>query len=179
VKEPLTWWRALEARDIAEGLIPEFHEHLAEATILYVFRSRHAESKGRIQLACVRKVTGLTAYLAQRVELDGMAGPRPPAPVAPPFFLMEIAWDTWVQLSGSQRVALVDHELSHIAQDGALTGHDVEEFAEVLARHGAWKSDLLRFLEAAKRKPIFESIPPRRERKKRSVRQQQRFEGVS
>jgi len=144
MKEPVTYWAAKDARGIADELIPQFHAHLAEATIMYVFRSTHVLRKGRVTLASMRKITGLNAYLAQRERLDGMPGPRPPAPLAEPFFLMEVAYDTWLKLSGSQRIALVDHELSHIGQDGELVGHDIEEFAPVVARHGAWKSDLPR-----------------------------------
>ena len=39
-----------------------------------------------------------------------------------------------------------------------VRGHDVEEFEEIVARHGVWKRDLERFAEAiAKRKksPLF------------------------
>ncbi|HSY50381.1 MAG TPA: putative metallopeptidase [Thermoanaerobaculia bacterium] len=155
-KEPLTWWRAREAREIAEGLISEFHEHLQEALIRYVFRSKHTEAKGRIRLASVRLVGGLNAYLAQADSLESIAGERPPAPEAPSFYLMEIAHDTWMKLTGSQRIALVDHELSHISPAG-LVGHDVEEFSAVIQRHGAWKPDLTAFLEASKQQPLFES----------------------
>ncbi len=74
----------------------------------------------------------------------------------------------------SKKLALLDHELCHAARavdsDGEPTidskgrpvwrvrGHDVEEFEEIIARHGIWKRDLERFAEAiAKRKksPLF------------------------
>jgi hypothetical protein len=155
-KEPVTWWRATEARDIADGLISEFHEHLLQETILYVYRSKHTESKGRQRWASVRLIGGLTAYLAQAHELDQLPGVRPPAPEAQSFYLMEIAWDIWLKLKSSQRIALIDHELSHISPAG-LVGHDIEEFAAVVSRHGAWKPDLSDFLEASHQVPLFES----------------------
>ncbi len=123
---------------------------------MYLFRSKHTERNGRVKLASVRKVGGLAAYLAFRTELEGISGDRPPAPVADTFFLMEIAWDTWQALSGPQRIALVDHELTHIGQDGEIVGHDVEEFAEIIGRHGAWKPDLTAFLEASRQQPLFQ-----------------------
>jgi len=76
-----------------------------------------------------------------------------------------------------KKLALLDHELCHVAQavdaDGdpmrekkdrpvwRLRGHDVEEFEEIVARRGLWKHDLERFAEAiAKRKksPLFAGI---------------------
>jgi hypothetical protein len=155
MKEPITWWRANEVRDIAEGLMPEFHEHLADLRILYLFRSKHSEKKGRSTLGTCRKIGGLTAYLAFRTELEAITAERPPAPVADSFFVVEIAHDTWVHLSPSQRIALVDHELSHIGADAEMVGHDVEEFAAVIQRHGAWKTDLSAFLEASNQQHLF------------------------
>jgi Putative phage metallopeptidase len=146
MKEPITYWRATVVKDIAAGLIGEFHEHLEEATILYIFRSKHTESHGRV---------------AFRTELESITGERPPAPVAESFYLMEVAWDTWTALTGPQRIALVDHELEHIGPTG-LQGHDVEEFGVILARHGAWKPDLKAFLAAGDQQPLFEGAPPRR-----------------
>lgn len=73
-----------------------------------------------------------------------------------------------------KKLALLDHELCHAARavdaDGEkmrdtkerpvwrTRGHDVEEFEEIVTRHGVWKRDLERFAEAiAKRKksPLF------------------------
>jgi hypothetical protein len=73
-----------------------------------------------------------------------------------------------------KKIALLDHELCHAAvavdSDGEkmrdtkgrnvwrVRGHDVEEFEEIVVRHGVWKRDLERFAEAiAKRKksPLF------------------------
>jgi len=160
MKEPTTYWRAREVREIADELIPDFHEHLFEMNVRYIFESKHSVSKGRVRLAHMRKVSGLNAYLAQAHELEEMGGGRPPAPVAPSFFLMVVAHDTWMQLTGSQRIALVDHELKHIGADGELVGHDIEEFADVVARHGIWKPDLAEFIAASKQQPLFEPTPP-------------------
>lgn len=74
------------------------------------------------------------------------------------FFVIEIASDMWgtddelgnrFGLSDAQRVALVDHELCHctVNEDGVptLLHHDVEEFGQVVERHGLWKPDLAWF----------------------------------
>jgi hypothetical protein len=168
-KTPITYWKAQEVRDIAEGLIPEFHEHLQEKTILYVFRSQASEKKFRVVLGSARQVSGLNAYLAFREVLEVQdisncirspvlkGDARPPAPPVPTFYVIDIAYDTWLKLTGSQRIALVDHELSHIGADG-MVGHDIEEFSSVVARHGEWKPDLKEFARALRETPLFESV---------------------
>lgn len=156
MKDPVTYWRANEVRDVADTLIEEHHEHIEEMEVRYIFESKHTMHKGRVRMAHVRKIGGLNAYLARSHELESMSGARPPAPVAESFFLMVVAYDVWKELTGPQRIALVDHELCHIGQDGELTGHDIEEFAPVLARHGAWKPDLKQFMDAGKQTPLFE-----------------------
>jgi hypothetical protein len=78
-----------------------------------------------------------------------------------------------------KQAALLDHELCHAARsidsDGVpridtkgrpvwrTRGHDIEEFREVVERHGCYKGDLERFAEALfkrKRIPLFASIEP-------------------
>lgn len=144
--DPVTYRRAEEVRDIAEALIPEYHPHLHGETILYVFRSKATERKFKPVLGTARRVSGLNAYLAfQEMGED-----------AEPFYVIEIAEDIWGRLAEAQRVALVDHELSHIGPDGMLT-HDVEEFRAVVERHGLWMPDLHDFAKAAKSLPLFEA----------------------
>lgn len=57
-------------------------------------------------------------------------------------FLICIAADTWPGLTAAQRTAVVDHELCHcvVDSDGPTTiGHDYEEFAAIIERHGLWR----------------------------------------
>ena len=72
------------------------------------------------------------------------------------FFLI-IDEVTWKSISVKQKMALIDHELCHLEEitkeDGpkwVLRTHSVEEFTEILERHGAWKEDLQEFVEKAK-----------------------------
>ncbi|MCI0543031.1 MAG: hypothetical protein L0Z49_01125, partial [Actinobacteria bacterium] len=63
------------------------------------------------------------------------------------FYVMEIALPEWDQAPEPARAALVDHELCHYRIDAdtgelKITAHDVEEFIEVVARHGAWQPDI-------------------------------------
>lgn len=60
-------------------------------------------------------------------------------------FVITIAADAWEKLDNKQRDALIDHELCHCEynekMEPALRGHDLEEFAEIIERHGFWRKD--------------------------------------
>lgn len=141
--------RAPQVAAIAADLIAgvEQHEALADVRIEYVFRDRAARSKGRVTLAKARRVTGLNAFLV--AAADGI----PDDDANYPFYVVEVAADTWARLSGDQREALVDHELCHFqVLPGTppilgLRGHDLEEFGCIVSRHGLWKSDVAHFGE--------------------------------
>lgn len=144
-----TYRRAHDVETIAAELIESVEDHkpLAEAQLVCVWRDKASKSKGKTVLAKARKISGLQAFIANAaaglVDVDANE----------PFFVLEVAEDTWVLLDDNQRRALVDHELCHMVvgedDDGepvlALRGHDLEEFAAVVERHGFWKSDVARF----------------------------------
>lgn len=160
--------QAPEVQEIAEGLIEEFHPHLLGQRFEYLFRSAAAKSKGRVVLGSARVVSGLNAFLARSNQLlvladsgkvvsaGGMDLERAVEPAS--FFVIEIAADMWgtddelgnrLGLSDAQCVALVDHEFCHCQVNAAgvpvLVHHDVEEFGQVVERHGLWKPDLAWF----------------------------------
>lgn len=144
-----TYERAPEVQAIAEKLLDEVPDHkpLVDARIEYVWRDKATKSKGRICLAKARRLSGLNAFLynAAMGLADSVANE--------PLFVIEVAADTWARLRPEQRIALVDHELCHCTaefdDDGELVlgmrGHDLEEFAAVVHRHGLWKSDVATF----------------------------------
>lgn len=145
---------AAEVAEVAGPLIRLHHQHLLTAPIAYVFRTPPAKSGDRLMWAKVRKVSGLNAYFARMpepLEAGGLfdeaeAGPRP-------FHVMEVAEIVWDRLTSGQRTALVDHELCHLAGTGddiRIVGHTVEEFTEVVARHGAWTVPLWDFVDAGR-----------------------------
>ncbi|MCU1356411.1 MAG: hypothetical protein JWM89_1829 [Acidimicrobiales bacterium] len=164
--------QAHEVESIAEPLIEDHHRHLIGWRIEYLFRDKATSKNGKDVLGTARIIKGRTAFLARSnsIEVVGETGEilsstaessKPVEP--PPFFVIEIALDTWgidVEdegrwgLSDEQRVALVDHELHHcqVDEDGRpyMRPHDIEEFDEILARYGPWKSDVRRFVEIAK-----------------------------
>lgn len=80
-------------------------------------------------------------------------------------FLIEIALDVWSQANDDFKRALMDHELGHIGMELTEEGgpirdestgrlkvrckmHDIEEFEDVLERHGAYHKKLREFLDA-------------------------------
>lgn len=131
---------------IALDLIGSTHTRLVDVPIVYVFRSSAQISKGRIVLAKARKISGLNAFLAAMASGDLEQHPE----FGHSFFCMEVAGDQWLLLDEAQRVALVDHELCHFdveyneegLRELTIRGHDVEEFVEVVRRHGAWDAAL-------------------------------------
>ena len=141
---------APEVEAIASQLIDDYHPDLIGAPITYVFRTPAAMSGGREVWGKARKITGLNAYLA--------GGPEG----ADAFLVIEIALDVWEQLTPAKRHALVDHELSHCSWDpleGCSTvGHDVEEFAAVISRHGLWTTTLDTFVRAGQLRLEAEDI---------------------
>jgi Putative phage metallopeptidase len=141
-----TFTPAHEAALLAEDIIRADHPHLLHHAVRvgFVFRDDVPKSKGKAVWGTCRKITNLPAYLAapEEAQQDGEAEP---------FFVIELSKPIWDELTREQREALIDHELSHAwAEEDERTGavklsvlgHDVEEFAAVILRHGLWRPSL-------------------------------------
>lgn len=139
------WAVASEVKDIAQDLIAGYRPDLAAAYFYYVFIRDTPASKGREVWGRVKVVGGLASYLMSK-EFPGAGN-------AEPFFVMEIAADVWNRINYAQKIALVDHELSHcyLKDDmrPGIGGHDVEEFVGVMRRQGTWRDSVRELLEAA------------------------------
>lgn len=144
-----TFWEAPEVERVAIELMPEYHDHLVEAKIAYLFRSGTWTSKGQ--------AVGGKAYKASERDrvLHGCD------------LLVVINSEVWNALDPDRRRALVDHELSHFLRDEdeqgnpiwQVVGHDVEDFAAVIKRHGLWNEGLElmdRAVEAYKQRSLFD-----------------------
>lgn len=91
-------------------------------------------------------------------------------------FVILLNREVWedAEFFDSKKLALLDHELCHAARsvdsDGEpridtkgrpvwrVRGHDIEEFREIVDRHGCWKYDLEKFADAIfkrKTQPLF------------------------
>lgn len=133
-----TYARAEQPAAIAEVLIDAVHDHLAGASIGYLFREK-MKTRDRVILG---KASKAGAKLEFFDDFD---------------FLIEFNWQEWRRLSPMQRIALVDHELSHFGYEEnektgertwCLQSHDIEEFKGIVERWGLWKSDLVVFAGA-------------------------------
>lgn len=129
---------AAQPEALAKPLIKALHQELlkpAEASIAYLFR-KEMEKRGRVRLGVASKASGKLEYLT---GFD---------------FVLEFNWTYWSQLTPPQRIALVDHELTHcsVTDKGAwtLVSHDVEEFGSIVRRWGLWTPDLVHFNAAIK-----------------------------
>ena len=137
---------ATEVGAIARDLIASWHAHLEGAYLFYVFVKNTPVVQRREVWGRMKVISGLPSWL--------MSKAYPGEGTAEPFFVMEISHAVWLRIGYLQRIALVDHELSHcVLRDGnkpALAGHDVNEFTRVIRRQGLWTEDVREMLEAAR-----------------------------
>jgi hypothetical protein len=132
--------RSQEVKAIAEELIASHHDHLSKARIAYLFADRGSKKLGKVLVGKATKASDLIAHFGQ---VD---------------FIIVINRETWTALTIRQRDALVDHELCHCRMTITKTGeirwwirsHDVEEFSEIIERHGLWFPDLEKFVAASR-----------------------------
>ncbi len=111
----------------AKMLIKAYHLHLLDARICFVFRKEAQKTNGKDVLAQASKVT---AKMQPFFEYD---------------FLIWVSKEDWERSDSAFREALIDHELCHckLGENGwKLIRHDVEEFHEIIARHGFWNRSL-------------------------------------
>lgn len=149
--EAVVFSDAPEVSEIARRLCEEHHPHVLRHRLECIFRSRH-QKKLRSQVwATARVVRGREAFLAtspdRRAEIADELGEDWPLD----FFLIEVALDIWETLNDREKVALIDHELCHLTETDedpplpSSRGHDLEEFAAVVDRHGLWEPSLREF----------------------------------
>lgn len=140
-------------REVAEDLIDKFHPHLQDAKDLIGYYVRFGTSdwagKAKKCTAFERHVTGKTLFV----------------------FVNSDAWDA---LKHDQRLALIDHELCHFSRSKtqivdpesgkwvdewnpaedpdswSMRDHDVEEFSDVIRRHGLWEQGIESFAIAVR-----------------------------
>jgi hypothetical protein len=138
---PKVYGTAELVEQMAAGLIPMYHPELATARFRYVFVDKASMKNGKPVRGKVKRITGVMDFL---LESD---------------FLVEVACDQWNELNENQRRALVDHLLEACTgeedeENGTMKWGvrepDVQEFAAILRRHGAWNEDLAAFTVIAK-----------------------------
>lgn len=140
------YFDAPEVEEVARKLIADHHGHLVEARIRYLFREGAWSSKKKETWGNAQVVTGAQKHIT---GLD---------------FIITINKEVWEHIEPHQRMALVDHELTHCecGEPDAkgnptwfIQGHDVEDFARIVKRHGLWNEDITKFFMATKQLTLF------------------------
>jgi hypothetical protein len=142
---------APELRTAAQPIIHEHHPYLLDARILYLFTSAKTTRAGRLRTGVAKRLSPEQRFLSSGLESveDGYD------------FMVVVNKTRYRALTSQQQSALLDHELCHCAQKvtlnrrtGAVTvrwitrGHDVEEFREIVQRHGLWNPDVKQLVHA-------------------------------
>ena len=141
-------------------IIVEHHDHLAQAKVALAWNSSWSEDvDGRLVLGKCKKVGDLDKEFH---DYD---------------FVIQLNIDAMKTMSAAQRTALIDHELCHAAVKLDTKGepcyderdrivyrmrkHTIEEFHEIVARHGMYKSDIASFVKIAllaAKNPLLETV---------------------
>lgn len=143
---------ANDVREIAERIVqehrPELEEHVSGIRIQYMFQAEAtALGEGRV-------CAGKCVHCSDRDHaLHGYD------------FLIVMARDVWDEATPEYRLALVDHELAHVGlkvteegepaydevtgrRKGFCRRHEIEDFSDVIERHGTYHRGLVQFLAA-------------------------------
>jgi hypothetical protein len=145
----INYKEAPEVKKIANELIPKYHSHLEEFNVRvdYLFMDKIPMKGDNEVWGQCRKITSLNAYLAA----DKISG-------GDPFFVIIISEPIWDILPPEARVSLVDHELCHCSSEYqekedqepvlklSCKPHDMEEFACIIKRYGAWRQEIQDFV---------------------------------
>lgn len=171
-KKPRTVNFELISEANREGMVPysilkdlrdKYHRHLKEARIALAWRKNFKTDRdGHIILGKCVKASELHRQLA------------------PYDFVILLNEEVWkaTQFTEEKKRALIDHELCHAAVATDRNGdpvrndqgrivyrmrkHDIEEFRDIVQRHGCYKQDLEAFAEAImhrKDHPLFAGTP--------------------
>lgn len=126
---------APEVKEMAQFIITKWRTDLKNINIAYVFKAKASKSNDSVTFG-----TAKTQGDLQRALHTFEA-------------VVEIGFDTWLELELDQRMRLVDHELEHIFIDleknkTTIVPHPVEEFPSVIKRWGPANSAQVDFISA-------------------------------
>lgn len=132
---PVSYDPADEVEEYAKPLISKYHTHLVNCKIAYLFKNKKITLKGREVVATAEKVS------PKNKVLSGYD------------FIITVSYPKWKELDEAIKHAAIDHELAHCwVEDDEKTGetkikilpHDVEEFGEIVKRHGLYTVNLVK-----------------------------------
>lgn len=146
------------------------HEHLQHATLGFLWTNVANAKKGRVVIGTAEPgapqgAMGKWGRAKAVLQIEEWFGQVPD-------FIITIDANWWLQASGAEACALIEHELYHCAQAtdefGApkfnqqtgkpsftMRGHDVEQFIGVVRRYGADASGVRELIEAAQAGPTI------------------------
>lgn len=139
---------APEVQEVANKLIGQFHSHLVEAKIRYLFRTGDWVSKGMPVYGQAQKCSDKDKFLT---GYD---------------FIITIAKEYWDEMSPDEKKANVDHQLLHCGRGASdyqgnptwvKNEHDFEGFVTEVKRHGFWTEELKRFDIQYRQLTMFET----------------------
>ena len=149
VKIPLQFDRAETVETLAKSIIAQYHTHLINCKIAYVYRNKPMKSGGRVLFATAQKCNALTRDLCKISGGEGFD------------FIVIINYEAWNLLTDNQKNAVIDHTLCHCLTDELENGdvklsiapHEINEFSTILDHWGPEIfEDLRRFCVLAKSK---------------------------
>lgn len=130
---------------IAQQMIQAHHPWLRSAKIGFLYRKEAPLKNGKYTLGQAQKVN---SRLQPFMDYD---------------FLIWIAKDAWDRMESARREALIDHELCHcvMGDNGwKVRGHEIEEFSEIIERHGFWTYDLMKVQKIAVEQAHLPGLEP-------------------
>lgn len=141
-----------EALRLLKQAVANWHPDLAGQSLALMFKYGVKAKKGRVKLGSAtvmsNKLRELSGYDAV-VELNASAW---------------LGMDGYQPMGEKKRLALIDHELSHLTvevteQSGECVlkarDHDITEFTAVIKRHGAWNENLKEMVEVMQQLELF------------------------
>lgn len=142
-----------EAERIAQRIIDEWHPHLRGVPIAYITKTAGSDGAESVKTAKAPRggkalKLGSAASVSEKYQLIASEDYE---------FIIELNGQYWDRLELAQQEALIDHQLCHCRkdEDGFYTAdHDLEEFRQIVRRHGFWKPDIQAFCEEAQ--PLFD-----------------------
>jgi predicted metallopeptidase len=145
-KVPVQYDQAESVADMAKELIRKHHSELVNTKIAYLFKNKPIKSRGREVIAFVSKCSGIVKVLS---EVD---------------VVMIVSYPAYQPLSDKHKLAVIDHELTHLLVDEDSTGapkvkllaHDVEEFSAIIERHGLYQEDLVKLGRVIQTVTVYE-----------------------
>lgn len=142
---------AFEAQKLAADCMDSYHEDLLEARILWLFTTAKRTRGGRVVLGTAGRTNALQRFLSSGNESVATGHD----------YIILISEKRWQTSLATQRAALIDHLLCRCVKREVLNkttgnmttswgtvGPDVEEFTDVILRHGVWLPEQQTFAKA-------------------------------